>query len=93
MDQGVSRTSQKASTQIELILSALDWGSRQRLRHDTVLYAKQSYSAGSKCFSPEGYVEPYPEVYCQLSELTTAMQQCINQSSVQEFHKKRLADF
>ena len=33
------------------------------LRHDTVLYAKQSYTSGEKCEYPTGYVEPYPETY------------------------------
>ena len=36
------------------------------LRHDTVLYAKQSYTAGVKCEYPTGYVEPYPETYARI---------------------------
>jgi hypothetical protein len=32
-------------------------------RHDTVLYAKQSYTAFPSCEYPTGYVEPYPAVY------------------------------
>jgi hypothetical protein len=36
------------------------------LRHDTVLYAKQSYTAGEKCEYPTGYVEPYPESYARI---------------------------
>jgi Protein of unknown function (DUF3160) len=38
-------------------------GSWAELRHDTILYAKQSYTAGTKCEYPAGYVEPYPEFY------------------------------
>ncbi len=34
-----------------------------QLRHDNLLYAKQSYSAGVICSYPEGYVEPVPEFY------------------------------
>ncbi len=34
-----------------------------QLRHDNLLYAKQSYSAGIICSYPAGYVEPYPEFY------------------------------
>ena len=34
-----------------------------QLRHDNLLYAKQSYSAGVICSYPEGYVEPIPEFY------------------------------
>jgi hypothetical protein len=36
------------------------------LRHNTVLYAKQSYTAGAKCEYPAGYVEPYPETYARI---------------------------
>jgi hypothetical protein len=37
------------------------------LRHDTILYAKQSYTAYPTCKYPEGYVEPYPAVYARLA--------------------------
>ncbi len=33
------------------------------LRHDNLLYAKQSYTSGDACFYPCGYVEPIPEFY------------------------------
>ena len=36
------------------------------LRHDTVLYAKQSYTGGASCEYPTGYVEPYPETYARI---------------------------
>lgn len=36
------------------------------LRHDNVLYAKQSYTAMAKCEYPTGYVEPYPETYARI---------------------------
>jgi len=49
-------------------------GSWTELRHDTILYAKQSYTMASKGLPPEpiltyGYVEPYPEVYARLEEM------------------------
>jgi len=49
-------------------------GSWTELRHDTILYAKQSYTMVSKGMPPEpsltyGYVEPYPEVYARLEEM------------------------
>ena len=37
------------------------------LRHDTLLYAKQSYTGGIACTYPDGYVEPYPEFYAALA--------------------------
>jgi hypothetical protein len=36
------------------------------LRHDNLLYAKQSYSAGVICSFPESYVEPIPEFYSRI---------------------------
>jgi hypothetical protein len=36
------------------------------LRHDTILYAKQSYTAVPSCEYPAGYVEPYPEFYAKI---------------------------
>ena len=36
------------------------------LRHNTVLYAKQSYTSGAKCEYPTGYVEPYPETFARI---------------------------
>lgn len=37
-----------------------------QLRHDTILYAKQSYTASVGCLYPKGYVEPYPAFYDRL---------------------------
>jgi hypothetical protein len=48
-----------------------------QLRHDTILYAKQSYTVGATALPPMaekkivGYVEPVPEFYARLLELTT----------------------
>lgn len=33
------------------------------LRHDNLLYAKQSYTGGAVCSFPYSYVEPFPEFY------------------------------
>jgi hypothetical protein len=41
-------------------------GSWAELRHDTILYAKQSYTARPACEYPAGYVEPYPEFYAKV---------------------------
>jgi hypothetical protein len=38
------------------------------LRHDNLLYAKQSYTGGTGCSFPCSYVEPYPEFYGQLKQ-------------------------
>ncbi len=37
-----------------------------QLRHDNLLYTKQSYTGGVGCSYPEVYVEPFPEFYGRL---------------------------
>ena len=37
-----------------------------QLRHDNLLYAKQSYTGGTICSYPYSYVEPFPELYLNL---------------------------
>jgi len=49
------------------ILSA-QMGSWSELRHDTILYADQSYSVGVICEFPDAYVEPYPELFARLGQ-------------------------
>jgi hypothetical protein len=36
------------------------------LRHDTILYVKQSYTSGAVCEFPDAYVEPYPAFFAAL---------------------------
>ena len=42
------------------------------LRHNTVLYAKQSYTSNALCEYPTGYVEPYPETYAKIKFFASA---------------------
>jgi len=37
-----------------------------QLRHDNILYGKQSYTGGTSCSYPLTFVEPYPEFYGRL---------------------------
>jgi hypothetical protein len=37
-----------------------------QLRHDNILYGKQSYTGGTGCSYPYTYIEPYPEFYGKL---------------------------
>lgn len=51
------------------------------LRHDTILYAKQSYTPGRGGFIPPnvtGYVEPVPEFYGRLLALTQMTREGLN---------------
>ncbi|MEN8158409.1 MAG: DUF3160 domain-containing protein, partial [Bacteroidota bacterium] len=38
-----------------------------QLRHDNILYGKQSYTGGTGCSYPFTYVEPYPDLYGNLA--------------------------
>lgn len=42
-------------------------GSWAELRHDTLLYAKQSYTGIPGCNFPDAYVDPYPQVFTRLA--------------------------
>jgi hypothetical protein len=44
-------------------------GSWAQLRHDTILYTKQTYG-GWVCSTPTGYVEPYPDFYSSLGQVS-----------------------
>ena len=50
------------------------------LRHDTILYAKQSYTPIRTSLPPEvtGYIEPVPEFYGRLLALTSMTRQGLN---------------
>lgn len=48
-------------------------GSWAELRHDNLLYAKQSYSGGSGCFYPKGFVEPMPELYSTIARCSNSL--------------------
>lgn len=38
-----------------------------QLRHDNLLYAKQSYTGATGCSFPHSYIEPFPEFYNQIA--------------------------
>ena len=53
-------------------------GSWTELRHDTILYAKQSVTAegdGGEAPETPGYVEPYPAFYAKIAELATTLRE------------------
>ena len=69
---------QPDSDQFPRVMRSREWQRKQlqttlaswaELRHDTILYAKQSYSGSIICEYPEGYVEPYPAFYGALKDL------------------------
>jgi hypothetical protein len=52
-------------------------GSWAELRHDNVLYAKQSYTGGSTCSFPYSYVEPFPEFYKTIGNFGIKLKQIV----------------
>lgn len=58
----------------ELATACASWA---ELRHDTILYAKQSYlKMGIPRYEfTQGYVEPYPEVYSRIADLAKQMRE------------------
>lgn len=55
------------------------------LRHDTVLYAKQSETPPILCQYPHGYVEPIPEFYNAMKELALQAAQVLEGVSLPRF--------
>lgn len=53
-------------------------GSWTQLRHDNMLYVKQSFTPGEVvCEYPAGYVEPYPAFYAALAQLAQDVRQVL----------------
>jgi hypothetical protein len=50
-----------------------------QLRHDTILYVKQSYTSGVACEFPDAYVDPYPAFYARLQAFAQAGQAVTSQ--------------
>jgi hypothetical protein len=53
-------------------------GSWAELRHDTLLYAKQTYIPGTLCSYPEAFVEPYPSFYTRMQLLVQRTMDAVN---------------
>lgn len=53
-------------------------GSWTQLRHDTVLYAAQSYTPPVLCDFPDGYVEPNPEFWRRMAAMATQLESAIS---------------
>jgi hypothetical protein len=72
--RALSRTGTEKSPPLEVAQTEA-WGRRTlnaqlaswaELRHDTILYAKQSYTGGNQCEFPDALVEPNPAFWTQL---------------------------
>lgn len=70
-----AETGKPAAAGMPTVTGTEPWGRRilntqlaswAELRHDTILYAKQSYTGGNACEFPDAYVDPYPEAFAAL---------------------------
>lgn len=57
------------------------------LRHDTILYAKQSYASVS-CFYPAGYVEPVPAFWGRMQKMVKSTEEFLAKGTHPEHVKK-----
>ena len=79
----------------ELLSALASWA---ELRHDTILYAKQSQGAIVEDPPPvpmaRSYVEPNPHLYARLFSLTRFTREGLNQQNLlSDFHDQKLLDF
>jgi hypothetical protein len=91
-----------ATAGLPTVASTEAWGRRllntqlaswSELRHDTILYAKQSYTGGASCEYPSAYVDPYPKFFQELRHFSERGEQVMNQFSPNNAaYFKRLAE-
>jgi hypothetical protein len=60
-----------------------------QLRHDTILYVKQSYTAVPACFYPAGYVEPIPHFWERFEKMATRAAELIAKTPYPDFLAER----
>ena len=74
-------------------LLAAQLGSWAELRHDTVLYVKQSYSMGVGCEYPAGFVEPNPAFWRELAQAAGALALLAEKLPLSPSRQKRVHGF
>lgn len=63
------------------------------LRHDTLLYVKQSYSGGIGCEYPDAYVEPAPAFYDSMAHLGSLGQGMADELAVDGYDMTDIKDY
>ncbi len=59
------------------------------LRHDTILYVKQSYTKQSDCSYPAGYVEPLPEFWARMEQMSLRAVKIVAQLPVYQAKRQK----
>lgn len=68
-------------------------GSWAQLRHDNLLYVKQSYSGGVTCSFPYGYVDPYPALYKSIAKYTELASAALDSLSTSNYGLNSIKDY
>ncbi len=64
-----------------------------QLRHDTILYVKQSYTGYPVCEYPDGYVEPIPAFYHALSRYSDRAREVFADSGLEGWRKDYITEY
>lgn len=64
-----------------------------QLRHDNLLYAKQSYTGGTLCSYPYSFVEPFPEIYNNISTYCQEAYSFFNNLDISDEYKYSILDY
>jgi hypothetical protein len=59
-----------------------------QLRHDTILYVKQSYTSAALCYYPAGFVEPVPHFWGRLEQMMSRAADLIEATPYPDHNKR-----
>lgn len=103
LSPGAAEVADPAAAGMPAVTGTEAWGRRMlntqlsswaELRHDTLLYAKQSYTAAAGCEYPDAYVDPYPAFYAKLEAFAARGQALVEALEFTDAHlRQRIADW
>jgi hypothetical protein len=64
-----------------------------QLRHDNLLYAKQSYTGGTACSFPHSFIEPYPDFYKQIADFAETAQEFFSKFPSENYMIQQIQDY
>jgi len=76
--------------QLKLNTQLASWA---QLRHDNLLYAKQSYTGGVGCSYPYSYIEPYPDFYHQIALFAEKAESYFLQYEANTWYMQRIQEY
>jgi hypothetical protein len=64
-----------------------------QLRHNNVLYVKQSYTSNAACEYPDAYVDPYPQFFLKVVELAERGQRLVEELGIAGEFGEKISDY